>query len=317
MPASLQEILDAKEVVLADGAMGSSLIAQGLKRGEPPERWNLEHGERIAAVHQSYVDVGADIILTNTFGASWTALNRYGMADEAGAVNRAAARLARAVADGAGRPVVVAGCMGPTSLLLKPLGPLTRQEADDTYTEQAAALADGGVDILWIETMSAIEEMTAATLGAAATGLPFAVTMTFDTKGRTMMGTKPGAALEAAREMEPACAAFGANCGSHPRQLVETIVRLAAAARPEEIIIAKGNCGVPRLTEKGIQYDGTPTVMADYAHLARAAGARIIGGCCGTTAAHLGAIKKALDNRPRGELPNAARIDEVFGPAPA
>ena len=204
--------------------------------------------------------------------------------------------------------------MGPTSLLIKPVGPLSPEEAEVAYTEQAGVLAEAGVDILWIETMSALEEVTAAMAGAAATGLPFMATMTFDTKGRTMMGTKPDAAFQAARGMDPAPAAFGANCGSNPRQMVATVVDLAQTAEPGEIIIAKGNCGVPRLTELGIQYDGTPARMSDYACLARDAGAHIIGGCCGTTAEHLGAIKEALESRPRGAMPDGARIEEIFGP---
>jgi 5-methyltetrahydrofolate--homocysteine methyltransferase len=130
-----------------------------------------------------------------------------------------------------------------------------------------------------------------------------------------MMGTKPQAALEAARNLDPAPIAFGANCGSHPRQLVETIVQLAEAAEPGDVIIAKGNCGVPKLTEDGIQYDGTPAVMADYAQLVRDAGASIIGGCCGTTAAHLAFIREALDERSAGAKPDAARIEQIFGPA--
>ncbi len=315
MPTSLLEMLETRDVVLADGAMGSNLIAGGLKRGEAPEGWNLDQGARISAQHRAFVEAGADIVVTNSFGASRIALDRYGLADETGEINRRAAGLAREAADGATRPVLVAGSMGPTSLMLKPLGPLTPDEARSAFAGQAAALAEGGADLLWIETMSAIEEMSAAMLGAAETGLPFCATMTFDTKGRTMMGTKPGAAFEAARAMPSAPLAFGANCGTHPRQLVETILDLALAAEPGEIIIAKGNCGVPRLTEEGIQYDGTPSVMADYAVLARDAGARIIGGCCGTTAAHLGAIKQALEARPMGEVPDAAVIEKVFGPA--
>lgn len=307
-------MLDNKDVVLADGAIGSNLIATGLKRGEPPESWNLAEGARISALHQSFIETGSDIILTNSFGASRIALDRYGLAEDTGEINRAAAGLARAAADGAGRPVLVAGSLGPTSFLLKPIGPLTPEEAEEAYAEQAAALADGGADMLWIETMSAIEEMEAAARGAAATGLPFVATMSFDTKGRTMMGTKPQAALEAARAMDPPPAAFGANCGSHPRQLVATIVQLAEAAEAGEIIIAKGNCGVPKLTANGIQYDGTQAVMADYAQLARDAGARIIGGCCGTAAAHLAAIREALDERPAGAMPDAARIAQIFGP---
>jgi len=313
MPQTIQKILDDKGYVLADGAMGTGLMALGMKRGEVAEHWNVDKPDQITSIHDSFIDAGADLILTNSFGGNRFILDRHDMGDEVPALNEAAAKVARQSADRAGRPVLVGGSMGPTGQLLKPLGKLTVEEAVEAYTEQAAALAEGGVDYLWVETMSSVDEMSAAMKGAAATGLPFVATMSFDSKGRTMMGTTPEAAFEAARSHSPAPVAFGANCGSNPRQLVEAILKLVTTVSDDEIVIAKGNCGTPRLGADGISYDGTPDIMADYACLVRDAGAQIIGGCCGTSADHLRAIGEALASRPKGPVPDQEKVTELLG----
>src|SRR5690606_8794447 len=187
-------------------------------------------------------------------------------------LNRAAARLAREVADAAGRPVLVAGSMGPTGEIFAPIGPLAPEAGAAAFAEQAAALADGGCDLLWIETISAAEELEAAVAGAARTGLPVVATMTFDTHGRTMMGLTTAAAMALRERLAVRPVAFGANCGIGPAQLVDSVLGLAAAAAPGDVIVAKGNCGVPRYQEGQIHYDGTPEIMAAYACLARDAG---------------------------------------------
>ncbi len=313
MSARLQELLDEKGVLLADGAMGTNLMAQGLKRGEVSEVWNVDHPDRVTAVHAAFIEVGADIVLTNSFGGNRLALEKAGLGDRVVELNHAAAQNARRAADAAGRPVVVGGSIGPTGQLLKPYGKLAPDQALAVFTEQAMALAEGGVDVIWVETMSSPAEMQAAMTAAAATGLPFTATMSFDTKGRTMMGTKPAAARESALAADPAPLAFGANCGSGPRQMIETVLAFAEVSAPGEIIIAKGNCGTPKLGADGIQYDGTPDLMAEYARMVRDAGARIVGGCCGTTAAHLAAIGRALHSTPQGERPTLEEIGQVFG----
>ncbi len=214
----------------------------------------------------------------------------------------------------AGRPVLVAGSIGPTGKMLRPFGDLDHEDAERIFAEQAAALAEGGVDLIWAETFSATEELEAALSGAAPTGLAVVATMTFDTNGHTMMGVTPEAAIVHACTLPSPPAAFGANCGVGPASLVDSVLGLARGAGADDMIVAKGNCGVPQYRDSGIEYDGTPEIMADYACLARDAGARIIGGCCGTTAAHLGAMAEALARRPQGAAPDRAAIERRLGP---
>jgi 5-methyltetrahydrofolate--homocysteine methyltransferase len=305
----LRELMQERDYLLADGAMGTSLMALGLGRGELSEQWNVAHPERVRQVHQGFIDAGADLLLTNTFGANRLALGKAGLAGHVAEYNRAAVEQARAVADTAGRPVLVCGSLGPTGQLLKPLGKLTREEAEAAFAEQAQVLAESGVDLLWLETHSALEELHAALAAALATGLPYAVTLSFDTRGRTMMGTRPAAAWQETQQAAVPPIAFGANCGSGPAQLVETVLAIVAATGADATVIAKGNCGKPRL---GGGYDGTPELMAVYARLARDAGATIIGGCCGTTAEHLAAMAAALAETPRGTPPSAERVAELL-----
>jgi 5-methyltetrahydrofolate--homocysteine methyltransferase len=182
------------------------------------------------------------------------------------------------------------------------------------FAEQAEALAQGGCDVLWIETISAVEELEAAVAGAARTGLPVVATMTFDTHGRTMMGVTTAAAMGLRERLAVRPVAFGANCGIAPAQLVESVLGLARATVAGDIIVAKGNCGVPHYRDGQIHYDGTPEIMAAYACLARDAGARVIGGCCGTTAGHVRAMALALGARPPGPTPNRAAIEATLGP---
>ena len=315
MPHTFHQIINDKGYVLADGAMGTGLMALGMKRGDVAESWNIDHPDRITSVHDGFIDAGADLILTNSFGGTEIILGRHELADQAAAYNEAAAKLARQAADRVDRLVLVAGSMGPTGQLIKPLGKLTVEEAEESFTAQAAALAEGGVDYLWIETMSSVDEMTAAMKGAAKTGIPFVATMSFDAKGRTMMGTTPEAALKSAQEVDPKPVAFGANCGANPRQMIDVILEFKKVVAEDDLIIAKGNCGKPQLGEDGFSYDGTPDVMADYACLVRDIGAHIIGGCCGTSADHLRAIGEALASRPKAPVPDEAKVTEMLGEA--
>jgi methionine synthase I (cobalamin-dependent) len=314
MPDPLQALLAGKPVLLADGAMGTSLFAAGLATGEAPELWNLEHPERVRAVHRGFIEAGSDLILTNSFGANRCRLKLHGAQARVGELNRAAAGLARAEVSAADRTVLVAGSIGPTGEIFAPIGALARADGEAAFAEQAEALAAGGCDVLWIETLSAAEELEAAVAGAASTGLPIVATMTFDTHGRTMMGLTPAAAMGLRGDLAVRPAAFGANCGIGPAQLARSVLDLARAAEPGDLIVAKGNCGIPRYLDGLIHYDGSPAVMAEYACLARDAGARIIGGCCGTTPLHLGAMAAALAGRPPGPSPDLATIEERLGP---
>jgi len=310
----LSRLLAAKRVLLADGAMGTSLFARGLESGGSPELWNLEQPDHVRAVHLGFVDAGSDLLLTNSFGANRKRLALHGAEGRVAELNQAAARLARDAADAAGRPVLVAGDIGPTGEIFAPVGTFAAAEGEAVFAEQATALAEGGVDLLWIETISSAEELAAAVAGAASAGLPIVATMTFDTRGRTMMGLTCEAAMRLRADLAVRPAAFGANCGTGPAQLVESVLGLMAAALPGDVIVAKGNCGLPHYHDGEIRYDGTPEIMADYACLARDAGARIIGGCCGTTPQHIEAMALALATRAAGPPPDLATIERMLGP---
>jgi len=315
--AALSRLLQTKPVLLADGAMGTSLFARGLETGGSPELWNVERPDQVRAVHQGFADAGSDIILTNSFGANRARLALHGAGHRVAELNRAAARLAREVADAAERPMLVAGDIGPTGEIFAPVGAFGQADGEAVFAEQARALAEGGADLLWIETISSAEELAAAVAGAATADLPIVATMTFDTRGRTMMGLTCEAAMGLRAGLAVRPVAFGANCGIGPAQLVDSVLGLARAALPGDLIVAKGNCGLPHYHDGEIRYDGTPAIMADYACLARDAGARIIGGCCGTTPTHIAAMAEALATRPAGPVPDRAMIERALGPVAA
>ncbi|MGF1562237.1 MAG: betaine--homocysteine S-methyltransferase [Geminicoccaceae bacterium] len=306
--------LEEAGVLLADGGMGTGLFAQGLQTGGSPELWNVEQPERVQRVIRGFVDAGADIVLTNSFGANRYRLVLHEAADRVGELNAAAVACARAATDGVGRPVLVAGSMGPTGEIFEPVGALAYDDGVAAFRAQAEALAEAGADLLWIETISAAEELRAAVEGAASTGLPVCATLTFDTNGRTMMGLTPAAAVALRNQLPVHMAAFGANCGIGPAQLVDTVLDLAAAAEDGDVLIAKGNCGIPEYKDGAICYSGTPEIMAAYARLARDAGARIIGGCCGTTPVHLSAMAETLASTERGPKPSRADVEAWLGP---
>jgi 5-methyltetrahydrofolate--homocysteine methyltransferase len=246
MTNRLTSLLAERAWLLADGATGSNLFNSGLQSGDAPELWNDAHPERISALHRAFVEAGADIILTNSFGGTRHRLKLHKAEGRVAELNEQAARLARAEADRSGRVVLVGGSVGPTGEILEPLGPLSQGAAVEAFAEQAGALARGGADLIWIETMSSVEETEAAVAGARTTSLPVVATLSFDTNGRTMMGI-------------------------------------------------------------------TPSEMADYARLALDSGARIIGGCCGTTPEHLRIMRQALEAHVRAAQPDLATIESRLG----
>ncbi len=311
MSERLSKLLATRPWLLADGATGSNLFAMGLVSGEAPELWNTEYPERITQLHRGFAEAGADIILTNSFGGTRYRLKLHKAEGRVHELNVAAARLARAVADQSGREIVVAGSMGPTGEILEPLGPLTVAAAREAFAEQARALAEGGADVLWIETMSSKEEVEAAIEGARTSGLPVVSTLSFDTNGRTMMSLTPQdlAGIHHTHEL----LASGSNCGVGPSELVASIVNLAKASQPGAVLVAKANCGIPKYVDGAIRYDGTPELMADYARLALDAGARIIGGCCGTTPEHLRVMRAALEAHTTASAPDADQIEARLG----
>ncbi|MFO1123808.1 MAG: betaine--homocysteine S-methyltransferase [Hyphomicrobiales bacterium] len=310
---SFTEALASRPWLLADGATGTNYFQMGLESGDAPEMWNLEHADRVRDLHRRFIAAGADIILTNTFGGNRHRLKLHNAQDRVREINIAAVKNARAEADAAGRPVYVGGSIGPTGEILEPVGALSHDEAVAAFAEQALALKEGGADVMWIETMSSEEELKAAVEGAAKAGLPIVTTMSFDTNGRTMMGITPKAfgAITAALAVQPA--AIGANCGVGASELIATVLGITEA-RPEAAVVAKGNCGIPQYVDGHIHYTGTPELMADYARIALDAGAKIIGGCCGTSPDHLAAMRRALEGHSRGEKPTVALIEAKLGP---
>jgi methionine synthase I (cobalamin-dependent) len=311
MTDKLTSLLAQRPWLLADGATGSNLFDRGLQSGDAPELWNADHPDRIAGLQRAFVEAGADIILTNSFGGTRYRLRLHKAADRVAELNEKAAQIARGVADRAGRVVLVGGSMGPTGEILEPLGPLSIEDARDAFAEQAAALARGGADILWIETMSSVEETEAAVAGARTSGLPVVATLSFDTNGRTMMGITPSELAGLHRKHH--LAACGSNCGVSPSELVASIVNLAAASDPSAILVAKANCGIPQYVDGALRFNGTPELMAQYACLSVDAGARIIGGCCGTTPEHLRVMRRALESHVRGPKPDLAAIESRLG----
>ncbi|MDQ4078751.1 MAG: betaine--homocysteine S-methyltransferase [Chloroflexota bacterium] len=289
----LQQLLQTHKQLLLDGGMGTMLMAAGLTNGAAPEEWNVSHPEQVRAIHQGYIRAGARVILTNSFGGNRPRLQMHDLGERAAELNRAAAVNARAATDGAPHPVVVAGSMGPTGALLEPLGPMTFEEAKAAFAEQAAALSEGGVDLLWIETMSDLNEVRAAVEGArAVTSLPVAATMTFDVRGHTMMGVSPTQALQTMSQWD--LIALGANCGNGPGE-IETVIEAMHAANPQMVLIAKSNAGMPRWDGDEMVYDGTPEVMAAHAQRVGTLGARLIGACCGSAPQHIEAMAGALE----------------------
>jgi len=306
----IQELLQQRDWLLADGATGTNYFDMGLQAGDAPELWNTGHVDRVADLHRRFISAGADIVLTNTFGGTRYRLQLHGAQDRVTELNDAAAAIAREEADRADHPVVVAGSIGPTGEIMQPVGNLSLQDATEAFAEQAQALSSGGVDVLWLETLSSKEEMRAAGQAAAATGLPVVATMTFDTNGSTMMGVSPMELVGLYREMVPRLVAFGANCGIGAADLLGALLAMVRQIDDSDILVAKSNCGIPAYVDGRIQYSGTPELMAEYARLALNAGARIIGGCCGTTPNHLKAMRLALESHQKSDVPN---IDTVVG----
>jgi 5-methyltetrahydrofolate--homocysteine methyltransferase len=292
--ARWRALLRSGEPILADGAMGTMLFAAGLQFGDPPEVWNLSHPDVVRRIHRGYLDAGSRIVMTNTFGGNRLRLGLHGLQDRVEDLNRTAAILLRAEVDAAGRRALVAGDIGPSGEIMAPVGTLGEAEAIDVFAEQAAALIAGGVDLIWIETMSDLAEIRAAFDGVrrVSPDIPIVTTMTFDTRGHTMMGVSPEKAVAAMWSW--GADAVGGNCGNGPDELLRVVERMHAAL-PEAMLVAKSNAGMPRLLGMQAVYESEPADYADAVLSMRAAGASILGGCCGTSPSHLEAIAARLD----------------------
>lgn len=287
MEQSLQSALASGKTLVADGATGTMLMAAGLPAGVAPEVWNVERPEEIQALHNAYLEAGSQIILTNTFGGTRIKLSKMGVGERACELNLAAARLARQAAAG---QAYVAGDMGPTGELMKPMGRLTYELALEAFAEQAAALAEGGVDLIWVETMSDLNEARAAVNGARqATSLPIFCSLSFGRKARTMMGVS---AKQAAQELWPlGLSAIGANCGEG-LEMIPEVLRQMREAVPEAVLIAKPNAGLPRLAGGQTVYDVSPEDFAHKMKEFQALGAQITGSCCGSSPEYIQALAR-------------------------
>jgi 5-methyltetrahydrofolate--homocysteine methyltransferase len=289
MSTDLKARLAAGEVLLADGATGTTLMAAGLPPGTPPELWNVEHPEVISKLYQAYLNAGSQIILTNSFGGSRVKLDKSGVGERVKELNRAAARLAREAAQG---HAFVAGDVGPTGELMPPLGKLTFEDAEATFAEQARALVEGGADLIWVETMMDLNEARAAVSGARqATQVPIFCSLSFGPRGRTMMGVS---ASQAAEVLWPlGLAAIGANCGDGI-DVIEPALSQMRATLPTAPLIAKPNAGMPKLLGDRTVYDMGPTDFAKRIPGFVSLGAQVVGACCGSGPDHIAAIASVL-----------------------
>ena len=288
------ERLQSDEILVADGSTGASLQKMGLKPGIPPEDLVFDAPEMVLQLEEAFVAAGSDIILTDTFGGTRLRMQESKYGKRAPEVNVRAAELARQAASRR-TGVLVGGSIGPTGKLIKPYGPLTVDEATQTFAEQAKALAEGGVDLLVIETMFAFEEADAAFNGArSVTDLPIVVSFSYDRGVRTMMGVKPADMFKHYKEM--GAALIGANCGTTLENM-EKVLQEYAAADPDFPLWAKPNAGLPHMVEGVTTFDVTPEQMAAYAVKYVALGARVVGGCCGNMPEHIAAIARAVKGK--------------------
>ncbi len=312
MTDALTKLLSERDWVMADGATGTNLFNMGLSSGDAPELWNADEPQNIKKLYSLAVDAGSDLFLTNTFGGNASRLKLHNAESRVRELNRLGAALGREVADASGRTVIVAGSVGPTGEIMAPMGSLTHELAVEMFHEQAEGLKEGGADVLWLETISAPEEYKAAAEAFALAGMPWCGTMSFDTAGRTMMGVTSASMVDMVEALPNPPIAFGANCGVGASDLMRTVLGFIASGT-ERPVIAKGNAGIPKYVDGHIHYDGTPELMGAYACLARDAGARIIGGCCGTMPEHLKAMRAALENTPKGPRPTLEDIAVKLG----
>ncbi len=312
MASPIQELLKTRDWLLADGATGTNLFNMGLASGEAPELWNRDFPEKIIELYESFLRAGVDIFLTNSFGCNRSRLSLHGSADICFELAERSASLAFEAVNKQNLSAIIAGSIGPTGELMEPLGTLTFSRAVEYFHEQAEGLKSGGADVLWIETISDKEEFLAAHEACNLADMPWCGTMSFDTVGYTMMGFTPKNLVELVSDLDIKPEGFGANCGAGSSDLVLTILAIAEL-NPELPVIAKGNAGIPQIKCGEIHYSGSPEIMAIYAELARNAGAKIIGGCCGTTALHLEKMKNQLEMKPLGSKPTHEEVKSLLG----
>lgn len=283
--------------LVCDGAMGTQLMLAGLASGACGEDWNRDHPDRVLAIHRHYVDAGADCLITNTFGASRLMLRLHEAEGRVREINTAGAAIAREAFSG--KPGFVLGDMGPLGALLEPYGDLTLEEAADAYSEQAAALVEGGVDAIIIETQTSLDELGLAIKAARAAGAPSVIaSLAYDrtVDGRsyaTIMGVRPGQAAVAAQQAGAHIIAL--NCGTGMDMVGTAAVTRLYREQTSLPIMCQPNAGLPVLQQGRLVYTQTPDEMAAGVTFALDAGASIIGSCCGSTPDHTRAIRSAVD----------------------
>lgn len=293
---NLADVLRSGRLLVSDGAWGTLLKAKGLQAGECPDRWSLDHPREVQAIAEAYCAAGADLVETNSFGANALQLDHYGLAGRAAEISEAAARLSAGAAAAAGGERWVIASVGPTGRILM-MGDVTEATLSAAFREQVAALARGGADAICIETMSDIQEALLALRAVKEqTACTAIVTFTFSRTRqggyRTMMGVSPEAAATAM--LAGGADIIGTNCGNGSEGMVE-IVRAMRAVAGETPILVQANAGLPRQVNGTDVFPETPAEMAAQVPRLVAAGASAIGGCCGTTPAHIAAIRAAVD----------------------
>jgi 5-methyltetrahydrofolate--homocysteine methyltransferase len=292
MDMTLSAYLKAGRILVADGATGTMLMAAGLTPGTPPELWNIERPNQIVELHNSYLEAGSQILLTNSFGGSPIKLGKAGLADRTRELNRAAANLAR---EASGERAFIAGDLGPTGELMAPMGPLTFESALSAFSEQAAALAEGGVDAIWVETMSDLTEARAAVTAARqSSDVPVFCSLSFGKKARTMMGVTP---KQAVTELWPlGLTAIGANCGEGLEMIPDVLAQMREV-EPGIILIAKPNAGLPKLSHGTTIYDIEPPEFAKRMVDFIEQGAQVVGACCGSSPTYISEMVGLLKSR--------------------
>lgn len=302
-----QTALAGGRVLVADGAMGTTLFSLGLEGGGCPELLNVDNPKLVGDVHRRFAEAGSDLVLTNTFGGNARRLALHGASRRVRELNRAAVEVAREATSDLG--TLVAGSVGPTGDLLEPLGSLTRAAAVEVFAEQMSALVESGADVLWIETLSSVEELDAAVEAAASFDVPRVATLSFDTAGRTMMGVS-GTQLAEWAVTDGRLDGVGANCGIGPGDAVAAVFDITSTA-PETVAVAKPNCGMPLYQTDRLVYPIGPDGMEDFVDLAVRSGARIVGTCCGSTPVHIAAVRSAVDRCAAGRELDRPERDEI------
>jgi 5-methyltetrahydrofolate--homocysteine methyltransferase len=284
-----------QRILVIDGAMGTMLQENGLQPGECPEMWNLTHPEIVSKIHSAYLEAGADIILTNTFGANGIKLKKFNIQNQLEDINQEAVKLARKevniYCEKQSVEALVGGSIGPTGEILEPCGPLTNEEAYRGYQEQIIVLASSGVDLIVLETFYNLDEIKIALKAVKEnSNLPVFASMSFDESLKTIYGISPEKAVE--ELFREGADGVGANCGSGPELLYQVVSKMRAIT--DAPLLVEPNAGIPYLENNKVIYPTTPQEMAEYAGKFVQLRVNIIGGCCGTTPEHIKAIARVI-----------------------